>query len=273
MATVTQWLRIARSTLEQAGSPTPRLDAEVILAHVLEKDRTWLVAHADDRLTSQAVTSADELIVRRTHHEPVAYLTGRKEFYGREFTVTPAALVPRPESESMIELARAQEIHGHVLDVGTGSGCLGITLALELPATTVTLSDISAAALAVARTNAEGLGAPIAGYIMSDLLHHWERPDVSAQFSAIIANLPYVSRDWEVSPETAYEPESALFADDGGLALMEKLIDQAGSHLSPGGHLFLEADPSQHAALRSKAAARGFSFVAADDYALCLQLI
>lgn len=273
MATIAQWLWNTRSHLEKAGSPTPRLDAEVILAHVLGKNRTWLVAHADDQLTPASVLSADELIVRRTHREPIAYLTGHKEFYGRDFIVTPATLVPRPESESIIELVRAQEVHGHVLDVGTGSGCLGITIALELPTTTVTLSDISDAALVVARKNAERLGVPIAGYVASDLLHHWERHDASAQFTAIIANLPYVSRDWEVSPETAYEPKSALFADDGGLALMEKLIDQAGGHLSPGGYLFLEADPSQHATLRSKAAACGFSFVAADDYALCLQLI
>lgn len=229
---VSSWLKAAKKKVD-------RLDAELILAYVLRVPRTFLHAHPDYEINEEEQNQADSFLKRREKHEPFAYITGRKEFYGRIFKVTRDTLIPRPETEALIDVIKSIKPH-KILDVGTGSGCIATTLALELPESEVDAVDISENAVIVARLNAQHLGANV-NFYKSDLLEN------TGKYDLIVANLPYVDRDWDwLSPELAYEPETALYANDGGLALIKTLIEQLDGHLEPGGHLVLEADLSQH---------------------------
>lgn len=263
------WLENASQQLDDIGISSARLDAEIILAHTLRKSRTYLHAHYDDALDLRDQEIADTRLALRLDRVPIAYIIGHKEFYGRNFRVTTATLIPRPESESIITLTKQlllptiQRIPStRLLDVGTGSGCLGITLKLEIPQLDVTLTDISQAALNVARSNAKSLHADVKT-LKGDLLK-----DYPLIADIIVANLPYVDPSWERSTETDYEPETALFADDDGMALIAQLIDQSPASLASGGYLIIEADPEQHQPLITYAKSRGFSFVATDGYCL-----
>lgn len=250
------------------GIPSALLDAELILAHTLRQSRTWLHAHGEKIIDSRRLEIATARLDLRKERVPLAYILGYKEFYGRQFKVTPSVLIPRPESEAVIESLKEQwdDKPGRLLDVGTGSGCLGITAKLELPLD-VTLTDISRHALTVAEENAVTLGAQVT-VLQSNLLE-----DVPGIFDIIVANLPYVDRTWERSPETNHEPALALFADDDGMALIKRLIDQAGPHLKTGGLLLLESDPDQHAELIEYAKNRGFSYTAVNGYCIVFKKI
>jgi release factor glutamine methyltransferase len=241
-SSISFWLTQATSHLAATGIPSARLDAELILSHTLRKGRTWLRAHDDELLDARTQEIADARLALRLDRVPVAYIIGHKEFYGRRFTVTTSTLIPRPESEAIIELLGELEIKDsmRLVDVGTGSGCLGITAKLEHPALDVTLIDTSAHALAVAKKNAAALNADVT-FLKSDLLSGYP-------FTAdiILANLPYVDPEWQRSPETDHEPSLALFAKDNGLALIKKLIDQSHTKLSKGGYILIEADRRQH---------------------------
>ena len=263
--TPASWLQSATEQLQQASIPSARLDAEVILAHALSVNRSWLHAHSDDTINS---TDADKLLQKRITRVPIAYLTGQKEFYGRTFIVTPETLIPRPETETLIDIAKQYELGGKIVDVGTGSGCIGITLALET-SSTVTLCDISDEALRIAQKNAQQLGVSNLTFTKSDLLSAFAKK-TSAPFDAIVANLPYVDHSWERSPETDHEPALALFANDKGLELIKTLIDQAPALLRPGGYLLLEADPEQFVSI-SQYSAPAFTTVETRDYAILLQ--
>lgn len=276
MPAISAWLNAAAKRLSEAGIPSARLDAEVILAHTIRKSRTYLHAHDDELLTDRFVEIADARIELRLDRTPVAYIIGHKEFYGRLFKVTPATLIPRPESEDLIDMLK--EIYPtqtellpstplRLVDVGTGSGCLGITAKLELPALDVTLLDISRHALNVAKTNALRLDADVT-LDHSNLLGNYPFAPVY-----IIANLPYVDPSWERSPETEHEPQLALFADDGGLRLINELIDQSARALAQKGYILLEADPRQHTAIISAAKNRGFHLVDTRGFALSFQKI
>lgn len=265
ITTPASWLQSATEQLQQASIPSARLDAEVILAHTLSVNRTWLHAHRDETINT---TQADHLLAERLKRTPIAYLTGQKEFYGRTFSVTADTLIPRPETETLIDIAKQYGLSGKIVDVGTGSGCIGITLALET-SSTVTLCDISDEALQVAQKNAQQLGVSDLTFTKSDLLSAFaEKPSVT--FDVIVANLPYVDHSWERSPETDHEPPLALFAEDRGLALIKKLIDQTPSLLHPDGHLLLEADPEQFDAITRYAQA-DFTTVEVRDYAILLK--
>lgn len=270
--TIHKWVASAREDLRAAHVPTPDLDAELILAFALDVDRTWLHAHSEDTLPASIIRKADALLSKRTHRIPLAYLTGTKEFYGRDFIVTPDVLIPRPESETLIELVKKYHISGRLLDVGCGSGALGLTLALELPIS-LTLSDISHKALEIARKNAQALGAKPVQYIHSDLLDHWLSHEHPTSFDAIVANLPYVDKSWERSPETDHEPALALFADARGLALINRLIAQTPKLLASGGYLLLEADPEQHDAIITEAKKSGLAHETTQDYIVVLKRI
>lgn len=247
------------------GIPTALLDAELILAHTLRQSRTWLHAHGDDEIDPRRLEIATARLDLRKERVPLAYILGYKEFYGRQFKVTPAVLIPRPESEVIIDSIKEywDEKPGRLLDVGTGSGCIGITAKLELPLE-VTLTDISRHALTVAEENAANLGANVT-IQQSNLLE-----DIPGMYDIITANLPYVDKTWERSPETNHEPALALFADDSGMALIKRLINQAGQHIRRGGLLLLEADPAQHQMLIAHAKSRGFSHTAAKGYCIVL---
>lgn len=269
------WIHQATLQLAGAGIGSAKLDAELILAHTIRKNRTYLHAHGDEPLSERHVEIAEARLALRKDRTPLAYIIGHKEFYGRRFKVTPATLIPRPESEPMIDLLK-ELVAPHktpllpntpqkLVDVGTGTGCLGISAKLELPELDVTLCDVSHHALMVAKANAEQLEARVT-LLLSNLLDHYP---LTADY--IIANLPYVDPAWERSPETTYEPELALFAASDGLSLIYKLIEQAPTALRPGGYLLLEADPRQHIAMTKYAKNRGFSPIHTRGFIVCFQ--
>lgn len=263
-STVSQWLKDAAEELAAAGITSALLDAEIILAHTLRKSRTWLHAHNDEPIGARELDIANARAQLRLDRTPIAYIIGHKEFYTRSFRVTPSVLIPRPESEAIIELLKAHLPTNArtLIDVGTGSGCLGITAKLELPQLSVTLTDISRHALKVAEENANLLHADVQS-ARSDLL-----AAIPGIYDVIIANLPYVDVAWERSPETNTEPKLALFAADGGLALIDRLLEQIPSHITTGGLVVLEADPEQHAHIIQNAATRKLSHITTDGYAL-----
>lgn len=257
--TIEHWLATNTAELRQVGIQSARLDCLILLEHVIKKDRTWLLAHLDHIVSSKKDAALSALLARRRRREPLAYITGSKEFYGRTFAVNPDVLIPRPETEFIIELLRS---HTHpretILDVGTGTGCIAISAALELPNRTLAACDISPAALAVAEHNMASFG-PRLQIFRSDLL------DRASRYDCIVANLPYVDPSWQRSTETDFEPALALFAKHNGLELINRLIDQAPAHLNSSGRLFLEADPMQHQAIKTYAA-RNFRCLEADAY-------
>lgn len=271
---IERWLSLATKQLDTVAIPSSRLDAEIILAHTLNKPRTYLHAHGDEEIDPRRLDIAEARLALRLDRTPIAYIIGHKEFYGRRFTVTPATLIPRPESEAMItllkEVAKQTELPlsseaPRLVDVGTGSGCLGITAKLELPNLDVTLLDTSRYALTVAESNAEHLGAKVT-ILKSNLL---QRYPFRAQY--ILANLPYIGRGWDVSPETQFEPEEALFANDDGLALINRLIEETPNRLATNGMLLIEADPRQHQAIIKKATQNGLEPTATDGFIICFQ--
>lgn len=257
----------AESSAHFADASLDRLDAELIVARTLNQDRSFLPAHPDYEFSPQELAQIEAWATRRRAGEPLAYIFGEKAFYGRDFIVTPVTLIPRPETEALIDLAKTFRPRT-ILDVGTGSGCIAITLALELPQAIVSAVDISSAALKVAAKNTQKLGATV-HFAQSDLLEYAQSYDL------IVANLPYVDRDWDwLSPELKFEPATALYADDDGLALIKQLIQQAPAHLNRRGKLLLEADLSQHQKIVDFAAANSFQVLPSDpqNLALCLAL-
>ena len=257
--TIDAWIKEAAEELKNAGIDSARLDAELILAHTIREPRTHLHAHGDQELSYRQQDIADARLQLRLERTPVAYIVGHKEFYGRRFKTTPAALIPRPESEAMIELLAGimpktlplVKESKRLVDVGTGTGCLGITAKLEWPELDVTLIDTSTQALSLAKQNATLLHADVRT-LQNDLLRAYGSP-----VDIILANLPYVDRAWDVSPETHAEPDLALYASDDGLALIRQLVNQAEQLLTPGGTIILESDERQQAAIIQLASKHG----------------
>ena len=268
---ISEWLKIATKSLKTANIPSARLDAELILANTLRKNRTYLHAHLDEEIDPRRFDIANARLDLRLDRVPIAYILGYKEFYGRKFTVSPSVLIPRPESEDLISLfldLTASEIAEKVLiDVGAGSGCLGITAKLERSNLSVILSDISKPALNIAEKNANALNADV--HIQQQSLLNGQLKPVDY----IFANLPYVDKNWDVSPELQYEPEIALFAEDEGLKLILQLISQAPKCLTPDGLLFIEADPQQHNRIIDEAKKKGFIKERILNYILVLRFV
>ena len=262
MPAIKDWLTDAAGRLSAIGIDSANLDAEIILANILDKNRTYLHAHPEQLIDKDQLAIANSNLDLRLNRVPVAYIVGHKEFYGREFAVSPATLIPRPESEDIINVLKEillsttyQIPPTKLIDIGTGSGCLGITAKLEFPNLDVTLADISADALLIASLNANALAADV-DTLQSDLLHNYpQKPDI------IIANLPYVDKTWDRSPETDHEPALALFAAKNGMEIIEKLIVQASDSLSPNGYIIIESDPTQHNSLIEFAKKQSFKLI------------
>ena len=246
-------------------SPSPKLDAEVLLAFTCNIPKYKLVTERNTQVTSQELACYLTLLSRRQQREPVAYLTGRKEFYGRDFKVTPAVLIPRPESELMVERAlevvrnigsnrQADEIR--ILDLGTGSGCLILSVVAELRSMGVKVEgvaiDLSKEALSIANQNAQALDC-LDG--ISFLEGDWFSPLKKVEFlngtsfDLILANPPYVAVGDEVSPETTFEPQSALFSGESGLQDTRILLEQAAPYLKDTGTLLIEVGAGKRATL------------------------
>lgn len=251
----------AAARLAAAGVDTPRLDAQVLLGHVLGVSRTWLLAHPEAVLSPDEATAFDELVTRRVARHPVAYLTGHREFYGLDFQVDAAVLVPRPETELLVEraivLARAWHARAGawptVVDLGVGCGAIAVALAVSLPALPPIIAvDVSPAALAVARANATRCH--VAGRIdfrPGDLLAPLDQP-----VDLVLANLPYIptaSID-TLAPEVRSEPRLALDGGPDGLDPFRRLFAQVPGRVTAGGALLLEIGADQGATLHALAA-------------------
>ncbi|HOF86962.1 MAG TPA: peptide chain release factor N(5)-glutamine methyltransferase [Armatimonadota bacterium] len=264
MPTVRALLADAIPRLRQAGCDSPRLDAELLLAHALGLPRIRLRVHPEQAVSAEQAARFRALLARRVRREPIAYLLGEWEFYGRPFLVSPAVLVPRPETEMLAEavLRWAREAGARRLaDIGTGSGILAVTLALELPAAMVYAVDLSADALRIARANAErhGVGARVT-VLQGDLLAPLMAIG-ALELDALVANLPYIAdaQMADLMPEVGvYEPELALRGGENGLALITRLIAESPEVLRPGGLLALEVGDGQAEAVRAELAARGW---------------
>jgi release factor glutamine methyltransferase len=222
------------------GKREARLEARVLAAFAWNVSPAWLIAHDTDLLSDAQTAQFQMLLSRRLAGEPVAYLTGTREFYGRPFQVSPAVLIPRSDTELLVELALVRipaDQPSEVLDLGTGSGCIAITLALERPLARVTAVDRSTAALAIAQRNADTLNAHVE-FLTSD----WFAALAGRQFDLIVSNPPYIAA---TDPHLArgdlrFEPLSALAAGTDGLDDLRRLTSAACAHLKPGGTLLLE---------------------------------
>jgi release factor glutamine methyltransferase len=217
-----------------------RLEAQILAAHALATHRAWLVAHDQDVLTPAQADAVEALVARREQGEPVAYILGEKEFYGRLFKVTPDVLIPRPETELLVEAALdrlPKNQPASILDIGTGTGCIAISLALERPDCTITAIDISAAALSIAASNAKRLDAHVR-FKHSDLFTDLK----NEQFNLIVSNPPYIAlNDPHLTQgDVRYEPTLALSSGMEGLDTLLSLIQSAHTHLTRSGWLLME---------------------------------
>lgn len=247
--TIETWLRQATTQLAKAGIGSAHLDAELLLAHALHRDRSWLKSHEHDVLDDTIRTAATTLLARRCDREPLVHLTGTREFYGLNFAITPDVLTPRVETEQMVDWAiNYTPADSRLIDIGTGSGAIAIAIAKHRPDLHVTATDISDRELAVARANAQTHGVTI-NFVKSDL---WA--NVSGRFDTIVTNLPYLRDDADLMPEVRREPAVALFGGPDGLDLYRRFLAGLPNHLASGGHLFTECDPWQHEALIAEAA-------------------
>jgi release factor glutamine methyltransferase len=224
--------------LEDEAIGAARLTAEVLLMHALQKERSYLYAHSDDELTELAWIHYGRYLHERLKGKPTQYITGRQEFYGRDFRITPDVLIPRPETEHLVEAALARIQSGNVvLDVGTGSGAVAITLALET-GRRVFATDISTAALCVAQSNATRLSASVS-FLSCDLAACIRDQNIDV----IVSNPPYVPETDQPSLQREvrdYEPKVALFGGPTGLEIYQRLIAEAARVLRPNGLLLLE---------------------------------
>ncbi|MGY6587626.1 MAG: peptide chain release factor N(5)-glutamine methyltransferase [Wenzhouxiangella sp.] len=236
--------------LQRIGS---RLESELLLCRALEKPRTWLFSHGEDPLPASAFACFEALLARRHAGEPLAYILGQREFYGREFSVNPAVLIPRPETELLVDLTLKLGLpdNAKLADIGTGSGCIGLTLAAEQPTWALWLCDLSADALAVAEANRVALG--LTGQVelsSGDLL---AALPAALRFHAITSNPPYVAegdRHLEQG-DLRFEPSMALSSGADGLDIIRRLAQGADNHLVPGGWLLMEHGFDQAEAVRA----------------------
>lgn len=265
--TINDFLMDAQRRLDKAGVGTARLDALVLLEDATGKDRGWLLAHPESKLEDKILRQLQPQIERRSRHEPLAYIRGKMEFYGREFVVSNAVLEPRPESETMIDLLKSLTLPDNptIIDVGTGSGALAITAKLELPGTTVTATDIDPKCLEIARRNAQKHGTDIS-FLQGDLL----QPVLDAKHdlgrATLLCNLPYVPNGFNINTAAGHEPRHAIFGGLDGLDLYRTLLAQLADAPTKPLYICCESLPLQHKTLAHLARSRGFALVTSEDF-------
>jgi release factor glutamine methyltransferase len=262
-------LKTATMQLEEAGVPSARLDVLILLEDLLGKDRGWLLAHPEAKLSSTQLKKLNIQIDRRARHEPLAYIRGFSEFYGRRFKVNKRVLEPRPESETMIDLLKKLDLPARpaIADIGTGSGCLGITAALEIPTSTVDLYDIDSSVLAIAKHNAH----------MHELTLNLRKRNLLNRplrnYTVVLANLPYLPHDWQMHESILMEPRLALNGGKEGLDLYRQLFDQLAKMKIKPKFALTESLPPQHNKLSVIAKQAGYEQIKKQDLIQVFRLL
>jgi release factor glutamine methyltransferase len=257
-----QFLSASERKLKAAGIGSARLDVLILLEDSLHKDRAWLLAHPEHEITNEQAGKLQAKLARRARHIPLSYIRGHSEFYGRRFKLNRHVLEPRPESETMIELAKKLNLPKNpvIADVGTGSGALGITAALEIHGAQVDLYDISASALAVAKHNTH----------LHELHLHCRKMNLLSRplrpYDIILANLPYVPNDWKINQAAMAEPKIAIFGGPDGLDVYRKLFAQLHRFTWNPRFVLTESLPPQHDKLAEIAQQAGSKLHQTDDF-------
>lgn len=238
--------------LRKAGVPDARREAGSLLAFLIDKDRTYILSHAEDSISDEQAGLFQEFIEARSQGEPAQYIIGRQDFYGLEFEVTPAVLIPRPETELLIETALKLVSHENAIsicDVGTGSGCIAITLLKQLPLARALALDVSSPALEISKRNAaRHLVSDRIEFLLSDCFGALDQQ----QFDLIVSNPPYVAEKAVPTLQREvrdFEPRVALTAGADGLDVIRRLLKEATNFLMPSGHLLFEIGFDQHVAV------------------------
>jgi release factor glutamine methyltransferase len=262
MMDVATFLNQATGQLEASGIPTARLDVLVLLEDVLDTNRTRLLAEPKLELSDEHLAILRPLLSRRAQHIPLAYLRHKTEFYGREYYIDERVLEPRPESETMISLLLKLRLPAsvNIADIGSGSGALGITAALELPHAKVTLIELDQSALAVSRKNVATYKKTIRCQ-QSDLLD-----GVSEHYDVLLCNLPYVPDDFKINTAALHEPRLAIFGGPDGLDIYRKLFVQLREMLDRPTYILTESLPFQHDALADIAATHHYDVRESEDF-------
>jgi release factor glutamine methyltransferase len=260
---VDEWLKRATKTLKNSDIGTARLDALVLLEDVTSKERGWLLAHPEFKLNSSQLKKLGHQTKSRAKHEPLAYIRGKTEFYGREFKVSKDVLEPRPESETMIELLKKMPLPKKPLiaDIGTGSGALAITAKLEMPNAEVIATDIDSKCLFMAKSNAQKHGSEIM-FFKGDLLQSIRtlKPD------ALLCNLPYVPDNYQLNTAAMNEPKIAIFGGPDGLDLYRRLFEQIDSLEIKPTYILTESLPPQHKKLAKIAKKHSYKLAQTADF-------
>ena len=252
--------------LKSSGIPTFSLDAEIIICETAGIARHRIISHPETEVSIENANEILSMTKRRAGREPLAYITGRKEFYGLEFSVNPSVLIPRPDTELLVDQAvYFAPQKSDYLDICTGSGAVAVAVKYNRPDLSVYASDISADALKCAELNAENIVSGKIYFSISDVFSAYE----GKKFSLITANPPYIgeSEKKSLEAELSFEPEQALFADDSGMKIIKKIISNAKEHLTGNGILLMEIGASQKNAVKNFAGENGFDTVFWPDYA------
>jgi release factor glutamine methyltransferase len=264
-----------------AGISTSRLDCLVLIEDATAKDRSWLLAHPEYLFPKKTVIKLQEQIERRTKHEPLAYIRGKAEFYGRKFIVNNAVLQPRPETEAMIEHMKeivfslrstVDSLGLGIIDVGTGSGCLAVTAKLEFPDARVIATDISPTCLKFAKKNALSLGTNIKFY-QGDLLQPIPPTAYHLLPTVLLANLPYVPIDYQINQSATFEPQQALFGGTDGLDYYRQMFDQINKLDIEPLFILTESIPFQHQQLEHIANSASYKLHKTVDFIQCFQML
>ena len=273
MIFINSWLDQASKKLRESSIDSARLDAEILLADILGKDRSWLLAHPEYELDENHVRTLNAQVKRRSTHEPIAYIRGKQEFYGRDFIVTSDTLTPRPETETMLgvlleftkTLGTKDTENLKIIDIGTGTGCIAITAKLELPTSVVYATEISKSALSVAKQNASKHEANVI-FMRADLMSRLGADVVDG--AILCCNLPYVPDNYPINKAAKHEPAIALFSGKDGLSHYQDLFSSLAMLEQRGQYPFAiltESLVSQHEQLAQIAAKVGFKLQKTED--------
>lgn len=266
---IRDWLKTATGILQKSGIKTARLDSLILLEDITRHDRSYILAYQELTLTKSQLKTLDRLIKRRAQHEPLAYIRKLSNFYGRKFNVDNRVLVPRPETETMIDILKTLTLPRpvNIADVGTGSGCIGLTAALEIPDATIDLFDNDKAALKVARNNAKSFELKV-GFYQMYLLETCPK-----NYDIILANLPYVPNNYRINEAATYEPKLSIFGGLDGLDLYRQLFVQLKTLKEHPKYILTESLPDQHKLLASIARQSNFKSIRKEGYIQLFQFV